>query len=126
MLVACWYTELYDGSTPSTFLPPSRYVVRTTSRISPEPAPRRMLSGFTPWCFAISPTRLPSGYPYRFEYFQALFIAFITDSGGPQQFSLLDRCANESYSFETAPGRAAPPPCVRPCAKRSISVPTPR
>jgi hypothetical protein len=27
------------------------------------------------------------------EYFQALFIAFMTDSGGPQQFSLLERCA---------------------------------
>ena len=34
-----------------------------------------------------------SGYPYRFAYFQELFIAFITDSGGPQQFSLLERCA---------------------------------
>jgi hypothetical protein len=28
---------------------------------SPEPAPSRMFSGFTPWCLAISPTMLASG-----------------------------------------------------------------
>src|SRR5262245_60026284 len=87
-----------------------------------------MFSFFTPWCLASSPTRLPSGYPYRFEYFQALVIAFITDSGGPQQFSLLERCANESQSSLPMAGRPARaagcvPGC---CANRSASGFAPR
>jgi len=35
-------------------------------------------------------------------YFQDEVIAFITDSGGPQQFSLLDRWAKESQSSAAA------------------------
>ena len=55
-------------------------------------------------------------------------IAFITGSGGPQQFSLLERCANESQS-SLAAGRmrgAAPGAWGRPWANTSRSGPVPR
>src|SRR6516225_8780086 len=71
----------------------------------------------------------PSGYPYRFEYFHAEVIAFMTESGGPQQFSLLDRCAKESQSSipdAADRARAAAPGAFCCCAKRSTSGPTPR
>jgi hypothetical protein len=60
-LVTCEYTWLYDGSTPTTFLPLPANAEPTTSRISPDPAPSMTFSGFTPWCFAISSTMPPSG-----------------------------------------------------------------
>src|SRR3954470_24727721 len=97
-LVTCWYTWLNDGSTPTTFFPFDAKADPTTSRISPEPAAIMTLSGRTPWCFAISSTIPPSGYPYRLAYLKAPVIAFMTDSGGPYGFSLNDSLANESYS----------------------------
>src|SRR5207302_5096549 len=65
----------------------------------------------------------PSGLPYRLAYLNAWFIAFMTDSGGPYGFSLLDSLANASYSSTEARGRAAcaPGTALRPCANTSAT-----
>src|SRR5206468_11551200 len=59
----------------------------------------------------------------RLAYLNAEFIAFITDSGGPYGFSLLESFANASYSSTDARrGRACAPGIVpRLCASASTA-----
>ena len=56
-----------------------------------------MFRVLTPWCSAIFCRMSPSGYPYRFEYFQAAFMASIILSEGPYGFSLDASLARSSY-----------------------------